>query len=155
MCRQAGFLNGGETALRSFFWEARPCAHISVIAYYMLFLSNEGFTFTETRLCVQLHAGTLLRQGVVLETDAVAVGKCDPDQRLSECPTEDGSRCSTTTSSSSLHNFALVRFSRLLLAQLLTFTACFPTTNKTQLWRSYGKVCRGKPHWHRDCLPHS
>jgi hypothetical protein len=95
----------------------------------MLFLSNEGFTFTETRLCVQLHAGTLLRQDVVFETDAVAVGKCCPDQPLSECPTEDGSRCSTATLSSSLHKFALVRYSRLLLVQLLTYITCLLTTN--------------------------
>ena len=47
--------------------------------------------------------------------------------------------------------FALVRYT-LLLVQLLTFTACLPTTNmifnKTQLWRSYGQVRHGKPHWH-------
>jgi hypothetical protein len=38
--------------------------------------------------------GTLLRHDAVLETDAVAVGKCGANQRLSECLTEDGSRCS-------------------------------------------------------------
>jgi hypothetical protein len=40
----------------------------------------------------------------------------------------------------------------LLLVQLLTFTACLPTTNmilnKTQLWRSYGQVRHGKLQWH-------
>jgi hypothetical protein len=52
------------------------------------------------------YTGTLLRHDVDLETDAVAVGKCGSNQRLSECPTEDGSRCSMAALSS-LHMFAL------------------------------------------------
>ena len=71
-----------------------------------------------------MHTGTLLRHDVALETDAIAVGKCDPNQRLSECLTEDGSRCSMAALSS-LHMLALVRYT-LLLVQLLTFTAFVP-----------------------------
>ena len=102
MCRQTGFFNGGQTALRPFFF-AKPVLVLTFLyyaSYYILSLSNERFTFTETRLCVSWRTGTLLRHDVALEADAVAVGKCGPDQRLSECPTEDGSRCSMAALSS-------------------------------------------------------
>jgi hypothetical protein len=102
MCRQAGFFNGGQTALRPVFF-AKPVLVLTFLyyaSYYILSLSNERFTFTETRLCVSWRTGTLLRHDAALETDAVAVGKCGPNQRLSECPTEDGSRCSVATLSS-------------------------------------------------------
>ena len=49
MCRQAGFFNGGETAPRPVFF-AKPV--LALASCYILSLSNERFTFTETRLCV-------------------------------------------------------------------------------------------------------
>jgi hypothetical protein len=104
MCRQAGFFNGGETALRHVYF-AKPDLALT-FPYYILSLLNKRFTFTERRLCVLWHTGTLLRHDVARETGAVAVGKCGFNQRLSGCPTEDGSRWSMVALPS-LHIFCL------------------------------------------------
>ncbi len=137
------------------FCKAHPCAHMSVL--HPLPVERRFHFYWITSACLMSYTGILLRHDVALETDAVAVGKCGPNQRLSECLTEDGYRCSMTALSS-LHIFALVR-NTLLLEQLLAFTARLPTTNmifnKTQLWRPYGQVRCGKPEWHRNCLPQS
>ena len=119
MCRQAGFFSGGQTALLFVLSLLQSPSLRSHLRNMLATIYSSCFTITETRLCVELHAGTLLRHDVVLQTDAVAVGKCGPNQRLSECPTEDGCR-SSTAALSSLHMFALVR--NTLLVQLLTLT---------------------------------